>query len=155
LLRRFRTILACAAVGAACVVPTGAASAHTTAAAPQARAAQAALAEVGVPYVWGGASPATGFDSSGLVVWAYARAGIPGLPHYSGALWTAGRHIARGALRRGDLVFFNAAGHVGIYVGGGKFVDAPHTGASVRVASLEASRDFGTYTGAVRIARPK
>jgi cell wall-associated NlpC family hydrolase len=152
---RFRAIATCVAVASACVVPVGTASSHMTAAAPQARAAQAARAEVGAPYRWGGSSPATGFDSSGLVVWAYARAGISGLPHFSGALWTAGTRVARADLRPGDLVFFDRASHVGIYVGNGRFVHAPHTGIPVQTARLAGYGGASGYTGAVRIARSK
>jgi cell wall-associated NlpC family hydrolase len=133
-------------------VPTSVASAASApTAGPQARAAKAALGEVGVPYAWGGKSPATGFDTSGLVVWAYAQAGRAGLPHFSGALWSAGKHVSRAHLRPGDLVFFYDAEHVGIYVGRGKFVHAPHTGSTVSVAHLRGDY-LRHYTGAVRIS---
>jgi cell wall-associated NlpC family hydrolase len=146
--RRPRTIALGAAVCLACAAPVGAAG---TPPGLQSRAAQAALAEVGVPYAWNGVAPATGFDTSGLVVWAYGQAGRGGLPHFSGALWDSGRHIARARLRPGDLVFFDDAGHVGIYVGGGRFVHAPGTGRAVRVERLAGSY-ARAYTGAVRIA---
>jgi cell wall-associated NlpC family hydrolase len=112
-----------------------------------AAAAKAALGAVGAPYVWNGASPSTGFDSSGLVVWAYSQAGVRGLPHFSGDLWSRGKHVARKALRPGDLVFFNHASHVGIYIGHGEFVHAPSTGHPVAISPLVAKG----YTGAVRI----
>jgi peptidoglycan DL-endopeptidase CwlO len=145
--RRFRTIALAAVLGATCVVPLAAHAAPG----PQARAAAAARAEVGAPYLWGGDSPRTGFDSSGLVVWAYGRVGIA-LPHAAPVLWDAGRHVTRAQLRPGDLVFFDHAGHVGIYLGHGEFVHATHTGAPVAVQRLG---PFLThYTGAVRIARP-
>jgi cell wall-associated NlpC family hydrolase len=132
----------------------GTGSANARVAAPGGLAAKAALGEVGTPYVWGGASPGSGFDSSGLVVWAYAQAGIPGLPQASPALWTAGKHVSRSHLRPGDLVFFHEAGHVGIYLGRGRFVHAPHTGANVTVARL--SGDYlRYYTGAVRIFKQR
>jgi cell wall-associated NlpC family hydrolase len=112
-------------------------------------AANAALGEVGAPYTWGGATASAGFDSSGLVVWAYAQEGIR-LPHSSQALYALkrARHIARRDLRRGDLVFFDDTGHVGIYLGNGMFVHSPHTGATVVVQPLAAA---GPYSGAVRI----
>lgn len=148
-MRRFRTIALALAL---CAAPGATAGAHT-AAGPQARAASAALAQVGAPYLWGGASPRTGFDSSGLVVWAYGRAGITGLPHATPVLWDAGRHVARAHLRPGDLVFFDHADHVGIYLGNGRFVHATHTGAPVAVDLLGSF--MRQYSGAVRIARPR
>jgi cell wall-associated NlpC family hydrolase len=147
--RRFRTI---ALVLALCAVPGASASAGAHAApAPQARAAAAAVAQVGAPYLWGGLSPRSGFDSSGLVVWAYGRAGVS-LPHATTFLWKAGRHVPRAQLRRGDLVFFDHAQHVGIYLGNGRFVHAPHTGSAVAVDLLGSFSN--QYSGAVRIARP-
>ena len=66
-----------------------------------------ALGQLGTPYVPGGAAPG-GFDCSGLVSWAYAQAGRPGLPHFTGALWTSGTRVAsQRELAPGDLVFFN------------------------------------------------
>ena len=108
------------------------------------QAASIALQYLGVPYVWGGASP-SGFDCSGLVMYVYAQLGIS-LPHYTVAQWNATDPIASPA--PGDLVFFNGLGHVGIYIGGGKFVDAPHTGSVVRIDSLSS---FGGYDGARRV----
>ena len=108
-----------------------------------------ALGQLGAPYVPGGATP-SGFDCSGLVSWAYARAGRPGLPHYTGDLWTAGTHInSTSELAPGDLVFFDGLGHVGMYIGGGQFVEAPHSGDVVKVSNLASRRD---YIGAVRIS---
>jgi cell wall-associated NlpC family hydrolase len=111
-------------------------------------AANIALGELGTPYVWGGAAPG-GFDCSGLVSWAYAQAGHGGLPHYTGALWNAGTRISEGDLAPGDLVFFHGLGHVGIYIGGGNFVHAPHTGDVVKISSLAG---YSGYDGAVRIS---
>jgi peptidoglycan DL-endopeptidase CwlO len=114
-------------------------------------AASKALGEVGVPYAWGGTTPAAGFDSSGLVVWAYAQEGIR-LPHSTQAIYALrrGTPIPRAQLRRGDLVFFDDAGHMGIYLGNGTFVHSPHTGATVVVSSLSGA-SAGPYTGAIRI----
>jgi cell wall-associated NlpC family hydrolase len=115
-----------------------------------ASAAQYALGEQGVPYVWGGSSP-SGFDCSGLVVWAYAQAGYGGLPHYTGSLWSAGVHVSSGDLAPGDLVFFHGLSHVGIYIGGGQFVHAPHTGDVVKVSSLSDPWYSSGFEGGVRI----
>ena len=82
-----------------------------------------AMQYLGVPYVWGGSSPATGFDCSGFVC-VFAQIGV-GLPHHRrGAHGTAG--VRREALQPGDFVFFNGLGHMGMYVGGGQFIHAPH-----------------------------
>ncbi|WP_214413375.1 C40 family peptidase [Sphaerisporangium fuscum] len=113
-----------------------------------AEAAKWALTQQLRPYVWGAAGPRF-FDCSGLVMWAYQKVGIS-LPHYTGDQWTAGTHISRKEdLRPGDLVFFYSdLHHVGIYIGGGLMVHAPHTGDVVRVAPL-GNRPFA---GGVRIA---
>ena len=97
-------------------------------------AAQIALHLLGVPYVWGGSTP-SGFDCSGLVMYVYAQLGIS-LPHYTVAQWNATLPISTSEMQPGDLVFFDGLGHVGIYIGGGQFVHAPHTGTVVQVASL-------------------
>lgn len=110
-----------------------------------ASAASVALQYQGVPYVWGGASP-SGFDCSGLASYAYAQVG-KSVPHYTGAIWAAFPHVPSGDLQPGDLVFFNGLGHMGIYIGGGQMVHAPHTGDVVKVSSLGERSD---YIGAVR-----
>jgi peptidoglycan DL-endopeptidase CwlO len=110
------------------------------------QAAQIALQYLGVPYVWGGASP-SGFDCSGLVMYVYAQLGIS-LPHYTVAQWNATLPIGSSQMEPGDLVFFNGLGHVGIYIGGGQFVDAPHTGSVVRIDTLS---NFGGFDGARRV----
>jgi cell wall-associated NlpC family hydrolase len=106
-----------------------------------------ALKELGTPYVWGGAAPG-GFDCSGLVSWAYAQAGLGGLPHFTGALWASGTHISASELAPGDLVFYNGLNHVGMYIGGGNFVEAPHTGDVVKITSMSSRSGF---VGAVRV----
>jgi cell wall-associated NlpC family hydrolase len=106
-----------------------------------------AMQELGTPYVWGGAAPG-GFDCSGLVMWAYAQVGVS-LPHSSYAQFNYGVPVSSDQLEPGDLVFFDGLGHVGMYIGGGQFIEAPHTGAFVQISSL-ASR-MGDYVGARRI----
>ena len=113
-----------------------------------------AIAEqyLGVPYVWGGANPLSGFDCSGLVMYVYAQLGIQ-LTHFSGAQWNEGTRILQPEdLLPGDLVFFHPGpsgpGHVGMYVGGGQFIQAPHTGDVVKISSLDAYAV--SYVGAVR-----
>lgn len=113
------------------------------------RAAAIAVREVGVPYRWGGASPA-GFDCSGLVYWAYGRLGIE-LPHSSYALYDQGRQVARSRMKRGDLLFFSGLGHVGIYVGRGRMVHAPHSGSRVQVVNLRRSSYGARLVGVRRI----
>ena len=108
-----------------------------------------AMQYLGVPYVWGGASP-SGFDCSGLVMYVYAQVGVS-LPHYTGAQWQMGVPVAESDLQPGDLVFFDGLGHVGIYIGGGEFIHAPHTGDVVRIDSLSESWYAATYDGARRI----
>jgi peptidoglycan DL-endopeptidase CwlO len=103
---------------------------------------------LGVPYSYGGVSPRTGFDCSGFVRYVYGHFGIS-LPHSSFADLWRGRRISRENLRPGDLVFFNGAGHVGIYIGGGRFIDAPHTGTVVRISTM--SWYGASYYGARRL----
>jgi peptidoglycan DL-endopeptidase CwlO len=93
-----------------------------------------AMRYLGVPYVWGGASPA-GFDCSGFTMYVYAQVGVS-LPHNAAAQFGYGTPVSRSQLAPGDLVFFDGLGHVGIYVGGGSFIHAPHTGDVVKISSL-------------------
>jgi cell wall-associated NlpC family hydrolase len=122
-------------------------SAPVTLPAGHPEAATIALRYLGVPYLWGGESP-KGFDCSGLVAYVYAQLGIT-LPHYAAAQYQLGVAVPRDQLQPGDLVFFDALDHVGIYIGGGQFVHAPHTGDVVKITSLAA---YGPgYVGARRI----
>jgi cell wall-associated NlpC family hydrolase len=108
-----------------------------------------AMSFLGVPYVWGGASP-SGFDCSGLVMYAYDQVGIS-LPHSSYAMWDYGIPVPENELEPGDLVFFDGLGHVGMYIGGGEYVNAPYTGTVVSVASLDDAWAQANYVGARRI----
>ena len=107
-----------------------------------------AMRYLGVPYVWGGSSP-SGFDCSGFVMYVYGQMGVS-LPHYTGAQWNVGVPVGRGDLQPGDLVFFDGLGHVGLYIGGGQFIHAPHTGDVVKVSSMTGWY-ASTYVGARRI----
>ena len=106
---------------------------------------------LGVPYVWAGATP-SGFDCSGLVQYVFAQVGIS-LPHNTVAQWhdPIAVSVPRDALQPGDLVFFNRLDHVGIYIGNGYFIDAPHTGTDVRIDSLSEGWYASNYDGAKRI----
>ena len=111
------------------------------------RAVTAAMTRLGDRYVFGATGP-TRFDCSGLVQWAYRQAGIS-TTHYTGTLYNDYRHIPESQLKPGDLVFFyRDHHHVGIYIGNGLMINAPHTGDVVRIASIAG---HGYYSGAVRV----
>ena len=112
------------------------------------RAVRFALDEVGVPYRWGGESPETGFDCSGLVRWAYGRVGID-LPHNSYALYSVGKRVPETGMKPGDILFFEGLGHVGLYLGNGRMVHAPQTGRNVEIVRL-ASTNYGLRLVAAR-----
>jgi len=121
--------------------------------APAARYGQVvgiALQYLGIPYVWGGSSPATGFDCSGFVAYVFAQVGVS-LPHHAASQYSYGTPVSRDQLEPGDLVFFDGLGHVGIYIGGGQFVHAPHTGDVVKISSLYESWYASTFYGARRL----
>ena len=134
------------------------------------KALAVAKKQLGQPYSWGGGDAngptvgtvnlegnkagltTIGFDCSGLVLYAWAKQGFT-LDHYTGFQWFEGRPIPRDQLRPGDLVFFATdpkdsatIHHVGIYVGDGKMIDAPHTGAKVRYDTVFTAQ----YIGAIR-----
>jgi cell wall-associated NlpC family hydrolase len=100
----------------------------------------------GVPYVWGGSSPRTGFDCSGFVRYVYQHFGMS-LPHSSYADLQLGRRVPRKFLRPGDLVFFSGGGHVGIFVGHHKLIDAPHSGAVVHISTMKDWYSYDYYAG--------
>jgi cell wall-associated NlpC family hydrolase len=106
-----------------------------------------AMRYLGVPYKWGGASPSTGFDCSGLTMYVYAQVGIS-LPHYAAAQYQMGVAVSRDQLQPGDLVFFRGLGHMGMYIGGGNYINAPQTGDVVKISSVSARSD---WVGARRI----
>jgi cell wall-associated NlpC family hydrolase len=117
------------------------------------RVARVALKAVGVPYRWGGSSPTSGFDCSGLVYWTYGRMGIE-VPHSSYALYDVGRRVKRAELEPGDVLFFSGLGHVGLYLGEGRMVHAPHSGRRVEVVRLGRSRYGERLIGARRLVDP-
>jgi cell wall-associated NlpC family hydrolase len=106
---------------------------------------------IGTPYQWGGAKPG-GFDCSGLLQYVWGKQGVS-IPRTTYQQWSAGQAVSKGALRPGDAVFFKGSdsrtangqvlpGHVGMYIGGGKFVEAPHTGSTVHISTLAGRTDF-------------
>ena len=114
-------------------------------------AASFALEAVGIPYRYGSASPESGFDCSGLVRWAYGRAGID-VPHNSYALYGVGEEVEKTRIEPGDVLFFEGLGHVGLYLGDGEMVHAPYTGKDVEVVRLDET-NYGTrLIGARRVA---
>ncbi len=119
--------------------------------ADQSGAVSIALQYLGVPYKWAGAKP-SGFDCSGLVKYVFAQLGVS-LPHNTVAQWNypGAVSVPPNQLEPGDLVFFNGLDHVGIYIGNGDFIDAPHTGAYVHIDSLGEKWYATRYDGAKRI----
>jgi cell wall-associated NlpC family hydrolase len=107
-----------------------------------------AMQYLGTPYVYGGASP-SGFDCSGFVMYVFAQVGVS-LPHNAAAQYGYGMPVSRDQLQAGDLVFFNGLGHVGIYIGGGSFIQSPHTGDVVKISSLSGWYS-STWVGARRL----
>ena len=126
--------------------------------APSAQRSEAllqALLALGVDYRYGGTSPVTGFDCSGLVAHVYREAWGIRLPHSTQAQSKAGAPVSLAELQPGDLLFYDTQqkpySHVGIYMGDGKFVHAPKSGARVRVESIQSRYWASRFNGAVRI----
>ena len=98
-------------------------------------AVKTAFAQLGDPYVWGAAGPGS-FDCSGLTMYSWGAAGVS-LPHSSSAQYSAVPHVSISNLQPGDLVFYySPISHVGIYIGGGRVIDAPYPGLSVHISGL-------------------
>lgn len=115
-----------------------------------------AMSLVGTPYRYGGNTPDSGFDCSGLVRYVVLRAANVNLPRTTDAMGERGVSLERGQVASGDLVFFNTTGransHVGIYVGQNRFVHAPSTGGTVRLEDMTKSYWASRYNGARRVA---
>jgi cell wall-associated NlpC family hydrolase len=99
-----------------------------------------AYSKIGAPYVYAGSGP--GYDCSGLTQAAWKAAG-ESLPHNAAMQWDKVAHIPRSQIKPGDLVFYRSLGHVGIYVGDGKIIDAPSAGRSVRLTSINIMTPYG------------
>lgn len=138
---------------------TGCADAFPAALPPSKAAAKAiafARAQLGKPYVWGATGPRS-YDCSGLTYAAYRAAGI-NIPRVSGAQWRHGPRVPKGQEQPGDLVFFNSGpgtsttnpGHVGMVIGKGKMIDAPHSGTVVKIQSYKRSTLLGFTRPAAR-----
>ena len=115
-----------------------------------ARVVAIAMQYLGIPYVWGGASPSQGFDCSGLTMYVFAQIGVS-LPHFAAAQYRMGVPVSRDQLQPGDLVFFRGLGHMGMYIGGGNFIHAPRTGDVVKISSLSESYYVANWVGARRV----
>jgi cell wall-associated NlpC family hydrolase len=137
-----------ASAGAVTATPTTPAPVYAPPPAKYGGVVGIAMQYLGTPYVYGGASPG-GFDCSGFVMYVFAQVGVS-LPHNAAAQYGYGMPVSQGQLQAGDLVFFNGLGHVGIYIGGGQFIHAPHTGDVVKISSLSGWYS-STYVGARRL----
>ena len=120
---------------------------------------QLAYAQLGMPYVWGGASPQTSFDCSGLVQWVYRQVGVT-LPRTAQQQYNVTAPLAPDELQPGDLVFFEYTypgeriTHVGIYIGSGRMINAPTTGDVVRIMPIFSDPYWNAhYAGAGRVRR--
>lgn len=118
--------------------------------------------QVGKPYHWGGASPFTGFDCSGLVYYAYKDVVKIPIPRTANEMYHLrdAAPIKKSELESGDLVFFRinnrgAADHVGVYVGNGKFIQSPRTGSDIRISKLSEDYWQDHYVGARRVVTPQ
>lgn len=155
----FLTIfISLATQGCGSVAPVSPAAFPASSSPPRAERAEAllqALLAIGIDYSRGGTSPATGFDCSGLVAYVYREAWGIRLPATTAAQSQSGVPVSLAELQAGDLLFYDTLqrpySHVGIYLGEGKFVHAPRTGAQVRIESLQSSYWTARFNGARRI----
>ncbi|RPH28262.1 peptidoglycan endopeptidase [Buttiauxella warmboldiae] len=120
------------------------------------------MGQIGKPYRWGGTSPATGFDCSGLVYYAYKDLVKFRIPRTANEMYHLrdASSVERGELETGDLVFFRTQGrgtadHVGVYVGNGKFIQSPRSGQDIQITSLSENYWQRHYVGAKRVMTPK
>lgn len=116
-----------------------------------------AMSLLGVAYRFGGSSPETGLDCSGFIQYVFRKSLRVNLPRTSAEMARAGRVIERDELAPGDLVFYNTRGfqysHVGLYLGGNKFIHSPRTGKSVEVVNMANSYWVQRFNGARRVNR--
>jgi cell wall-associated NlpC family hydrolase len=118
------------------------------------------MAQLGKPYVWGGTSPHIGFDCSGLIYYTWHKNFNIWLPRTAKEMYAMSKAhpVQRDQLEPGDLVFFTMHGesidHVGVYLGNEHFIEAPHTGQNVKIASLESDNYRRHYQGARRLLAP-
>ena len=153
---RHKFLLTCAV--AALLAPAAARAGGETSSDYRTEAALQALFAVGARYHYGGKSPDTGFDCSGLVSHVYQRAWGIVLPRSTEEQHRVGHAVRRADLQPGDLVFYNTRNrpfsHVGIYLGEGNFVHAPRPGQRVRVESIDNPYWRARFNGARRLDLP-
>ena len=153
---RHKFLLTCAV--AALLAPAAARAGGETSSDYRMEAALQALFAVGARYHYGGKSPDTGFDCSGLVSHVYQRAWGIVLPRSTEEQHRVGHAVRRADLQPGDLVFYNTRNrpfsHVGIYLGEGNFVHAPRPGQRVRVESVDNPYWRARFNGARRLDLP-
>ncbi|TKI73413.1 NlpC/P60 family protein, partial [Citrobacter freundii] len=143
--------------------PTTLADAHKVKVQKATKTAMSTLMnQIGKPYRWGGSSPRTGFDCSGLVYYAYKDLVKFRIPRTANEMYHLrdAAPIERGELKNGDLVFFRTQGrgtadHVGVYVGNGKFIQSPRSGQEIQITSLSEDYWQRHYVGARRVMTPK
>ena len=95
-----------------------------------------ATKQLGIKFVWAGADPKIGFDSSGLVIYCFKQAVGMTLPHYAGDLIKMGTPVTKAKLKAADIIFPNDH-HVGIYIGSGQYIHAPHNGEVVKIDKID------------------
>ncbi len=135
-----RTALRAVAVALGLLIALGASSCASAPGQRGQQAANAAATELGVPYVYGGSSPASGFDCSGLTSWAWRQAGV-NLPRTATDQYWATTRISRQDLQPGDLVFYGTSSsniqHVAMYVGGGYMISASNPSRPVERVNVD------------------